>query len=64
MMRGAAAGLGNRAGQSGADNFAGLQLQPRRQHANHRDKELRARQINRVDGNIAGLQPFQNMLEA
>ena len=63
-MDGATAGLGDHAGQARADNFAGLELQPRRQYANHRDKELRARQVNRVDRNIAGLQPFQNMLKA
>ena len=63
-MHGATAGLGNHAGQSRADNVAGLKLQSRRQHANHRDKELRARQVNRIGGNIAGLQPFQNMPEA
>ena len=63
-MDGAAASLGDHAGQSRADNFAGLKLQPRRQHANHRDKKLRTRQINRIDGNIARLQPFHNILEA
>ena len=64
MMNGAAAGLGDYVGQSSADYFAGFELQPRRQHANHRDRKLRARQINGVDGDIAGVQPFQSMLEA
>ena len=63
-MRRAAAGLGNRAHQPRAVNFAGLELQSRRQHAYHLDAELRARQIDRIGGDIACLQPLQNMLQA
>lgn len=62
-MLGATAGLGDHAGQSRTDNVAGLKLQSRRQYANHRHEKLRARQVNRIDGDIAGLQPFQNMPE-
>lgn len=51
VMDGTPTSLVDHASQSRADNRTGLKLQHRRQHADDRDAELRARQIDRVGCN-------------
>ena len=63
-MHRASASLADHASQPRPDNLAGLKLQSRRQHADDRDTELRARQINRVGCNATRFQSFEHLLQA